>query len=171
VAAWAFAPGEGFAARWTAALAPLVAALVACGSVAAAQALELERMREEGQLDAVRVMGGDPLRSFVVPRALGAALALAVLTLFADAVGLGVAGFLEGRAGRPWASAVAVGTADVAFGMARALLYGIALAVVGCGVGLALRRPARQAAPAHAGAGGIAVVLLLALLLGGVGRP
>jgi phospholipid/cholesterol/gamma-HCH transport system permease protein len=170
-------PAVDAAPSWPRESAPLVAALVACGPLAAARAGELARLRLDDQLDALRAMGGSAWRHLVAPRLLAGALALPLLVLLADAAGLGIA-YLDWapRAAR-WASPQGVGVADVAHGLARGLLFGLALAGVACVAGLARPRPGRDGAArrapravaravARAGAGGAVAVLGLHVVLG-----
>jgi phospholipid/cholesterol/gamma-HCH transport system permease protein len=166
------------AAAWPREAAPLVAALVACGPLAAARAGELARLRLDDQLDALRAMGGSAWHHLVAPRLLAGALVLPLLVLLADAAGLAVA-YLDWapRAAR-WASPAGVAAGDVALGLVRGALFGAALAAVGCAAGLAPPRPGRGGAArrapravaravARAGAGGAVAVLGLHVALGG----
>jgi len=171
-------PGAPPAADWPREIAPLVAALVACGPVAAARAAELARMRMRHQVDALRAMGGSVWWHLVAPRLLAAALALPLLAVIADATGFGVT-YLDWVPGAPgWASADGVFPADVATGLVRAALFGLILATVSCIAGLTpprARRDGRRRSPsrtvaraaARAGAGGVVAVLGLHVLLGG----
>jgi len=164
------ARGQGLV-RWVRETAPLVAALVACGPLAAARAGALARGRLEHQVDALQAMGGSVARLLIAPRLLAGALALPLLTLLADAAGLGVA-YLDGttrEGGR--ALAAGVGLGDVAAGLARGAAFGLALAGVACAAGLGrggARAPGRVArAAARAGAGAVVAVLAVHLALGG----
>ena len=161
-------------ARWPRETAPLVAALVACGPLAAARAGALARGRLEHQIDALRAMGGDVGRHLVAPRLLAGVLALPLLTLLADAAGLAVA-YLDGaaRAAR-WASAAGPAASDVAAGLARGAVFGLALAGVACVAGLAAGRRGGSHAPAgiaraaaRAGAGAVVAVFAFHVALGG----
>jgi phospholipid/cholesterol/gamma-HCH transport system permease protein len=154
---------------WPREAAPLVAALVACGPLAAARAGELARLRVDHQVDALRVMGGSVWRHLVAPRLLAAGLALPLLVLLADAAGLAVA-YLDWapRAAR-LVSADGVAPRDVVLGLARGVLFGGALAAVGCAAGLRGESPPGSVprAAARAGAGGAVAVLGLHVALGG----
>lgn len=163
-------PEAAAAAPWPRAGAPLVAALVACGPLAAARAAELARWRLDGQVDALRAMGASAWRHLVAPRLLAGALVLPLLVLLADAAGLAIA-YLDWlpRALR-WVSPEGVATADLVHGLLRGALFGLALAGVACVAGLAPARPAPRAArraAARAGAGGVVAVLGLHVALGG----
>ena len=64
---------------------PVLAAVMLAGRVGGALTAELGTMNVTEQLDALRVMGTDPIRYLVVPRF----LACVLLTIFSDAMGMG----------------------------------------------------------------------------------
>jgi ABC-type transporter Mla maintaining outer membrane lipid asymmetry permease subunit MlaE len=163
---------------WPREAAPLVAALVACGPLAAARAGELARWRQDAQIDALRAMGGSAFRHLIAPRLVAGALALPLLVLLADAAGLGVAVLGWAPRAERWAATGGVAGSDVVAGLARGALFGAALAGVACVAGLASPRPgadgAARCAPravaraaGRAGAGGVVAVLGLHVALGG----
>jgi phospholipid/cholesterol/gamma-HCH transport system permease protein len=148
---------------WVRAGAPLVAALVACARVAAGQAGELAAMRAGLQLDALRVMGADPVRHWAAPRILGAAAALPLLVVLADGAGLAALWVLGAPAG-----ALALGVGDVAPGLARGVVLGAAVAAAGASAGLAAPRVELRVAgfaSARAAARGAARALVWVLAL------
>jgi len=163
LARWAPAAGLGSPERiWVRELAPLVAALVAAARLGAALAGELGAMRATDQVDALRTLAGDPWRHLVLPRLIAAAVVVPTLAALADGQGLAAAApFGVGGGALP-------GVGDVLAGLVRSSLYGVALAAVGCAVGLAVRGGAREvgAAAARAAAASVVAVLGLALLLG-----
>ena len=69
-------------------LAPLMTALIVTGRTGAAIAAELGTMRAGSELDALSVIGIDPVRYVVVPRVLALVIVLPVLTLVGMFVGL-----------------------------------------------------------------------------------
>jgi len=69
-------------------LAPVMTALVVAGRVGASFAAEVGTMRVTEQIDALEVMGVDPVRYLVVPRFLACTFMLPVLTIFSDFVGI-----------------------------------------------------------------------------------
>lgn len=176
-AALAGAPAPG-ASLWPRQGAPLVAALVACGPLAAARAAELARWRLDDQVDALRAMGGSAWRHLVVPRLLAGVLVVPLLVLLADAAGLAIAYLDWAPRALRWASPDGIAPADLAQGLLRGALFGLALAAVACVAGLAPPRPGRDGATRHApravhraaaraGAGGVVAVLALHVALGG----
>lgn len=72
-------------------LGPLLTALVLTGRVGARITAELGTMRVTEQIDALETLAYDPIAYLVVPRVLAAIIMLPVLTVFADAVGVGMA--------------------------------------------------------------------------------
>jgi phospholipid/cholesterol/gamma-HCH transport system permease protein len=68
-------------------LGPVLAAVMLAGRVGGALTAELGTMNVTEQIDALRVMGSDPVRHLVVPRFLACLILAPVLTLFADVCG------------------------------------------------------------------------------------
>ncbi|HRX84744.1 MAG TPA: ABC transporter permease [Phycisphaerae bacterium] len=68
-------------------LGPVLAAVMLAGRVGGALTAELGTMNVTEQIDALRVMGADPIQHLVVPRFLACLLLAPVLTLFADVCG------------------------------------------------------------------------------------
>ncbi|MGH7215347.1 MAG: MlaE family ABC transporter permease, partial [Tepidisphaeraceae bacterium] len=67
---------------------PVLAAVMLAGRVGGALTAELGTMNVTEQLDALRVMGADPIRHLVVPRFLACVLLTPILTLYSDALGI-----------------------------------------------------------------------------------
>ncbi|HEV2642738.1 MAG TPA: ABC transporter permease [Candidatus Elarobacter sp.] len=72
-------------------LGPLLTALVLTGRVGARITAELGTMRVTEQIDALETLAYDPIAYLVVPRVLASIVMLPILTIFADAVGVGTA--------------------------------------------------------------------------------
>jgi phospholipid/cholesterol/gamma-HCH transport system permease protein len=68
---------------------PVLAAVMLAGRVGGALTAELGTMNVTEQLDALRVMGADPIRYLVMPRFLACMLLTPMLTIFSDAMGMG----------------------------------------------------------------------------------
>ena len=69
-------------------LAPLLAAIVVAGRFGSAIAAELGTMKVSQEIDALTVMGIDPVSFLVVPRIAALVVSLPCLTIFADVVGV-----------------------------------------------------------------------------------
>ena len=74
---------------------PVITALTVAGRVGSAIAAELGTMKVTEQIDALETLAADPVRYLVVPRFIAMVIALPLLTLWADAMGV-FGGFLIG---------------------------------------------------------------------------
>ena len=72
-------------------LGPLLTGLVLTGRVGARITAEIGTMRVTEQIDALETLAYDPVAYLVVPRLLAALVMLPVLTILADAIGVGTA--------------------------------------------------------------------------------
>jgi len=123
-------------------LGPVLAGLMVAGRAGAAMAAEIGTMRVTEQIDALRTLSTEPMKYLVVPRILAATIAMPVLVLIADLIGV-MGGFL-----------IAVGTlnfnpgsylagswsilesVDVISGLVKAAVFGALIALSGCFHGL-----------------------------------
>ena len=123
-------------------LGPLMTAILVAGRVGSAIAAELGTMKVSEEIDALTVMGIDPLSFLVVPRLTGLLIALPCLTLFADLVGIlascgvGVLGLGFGAAGYLNDSLAALMPEDLWGGVLKAFAFGGIIGLVGCQQGL-----------------------------------
>jgi phospholipid/cholesterol/gamma-HCH transport system permease protein len=69
-------------------LGPVLTALMVGGRVGAGITAELGSMQVTEQVDAIRAMGADPVQKLVLPRVLAATLALPMLTILANVLGV-----------------------------------------------------------------------------------
>ncbi len=67
---------------------PILTAVMLAGRVGGALTAELGTMKVTEQIDAMRVMAADPIRSLAVPRFTALLLMMPVLTVFSDALGM-----------------------------------------------------------------------------------
>lgn len=117
-------------------LGPLITALVLTGRVGARMTAEIGTMRVTEQIDALETLAYDPLAFLVVPRLIAATIMLPVLTVLADAVGVGM-GYFVAVTATDITSAdfregvrLAFGTFQVVYSLMKATLFGIAIAFV-----------------------------------------
>jgi phospholipid/cholesterol/gamma-HCH transport system permease protein len=94
------------------------------------------------QLDALRVMGSDPIRYLVVPRFLACVLLIPLLTILANFMGV-IGGALVSTglygidAHHYWANARGtIGLWDLIAGLTKPTLFGACIAVVACHKGM-----------------------------------
>ena len=117
---------------------PVLAAVMLAGRIGGALTAELGTMNVTEQLDALRVMGSDPIRYLVVPRFLACVLLTPVLTIYSDLLGvLGGAMVAINFLGVPsepyWQySAQGIETWQVMEGIAKSVLFGAAIGLISC---------------------------------------
>lgn len=117
---------------------PVLAAVMLAGRIGGALTAELGTMNVTEQLDALRVMGSDPIRYLVVPRLLACIILTPILTIYSDL--LGVLGawlistrFLEVPEGPYWYySQQGVETWQIMEGVYKSLFFGGAIGLISC---------------------------------------
>jgi len=123
-------------------LAPLVVAIVAAARSGSAYAAQLGAMKLAGEIDALRGVGVSPVEVLVVPRIAALALALPLLTVAADVLGVAggmvVAQLELGIDPADFANRVArtLHPTDYLLGLAKAPVFGAIVATIGCYQGL-----------------------------------
>jgi len=77
-------------------MAPVMTGLVIAGRVAAPYASAIASMRDNGQIDALKTLGINPIRYILMPYMLAISILLPVLTIFANTLGLTGCWFVSG---------------------------------------------------------------------------
>jgi phospholipid/cholesterol/gamma-HCH transport system permease protein len=117
---------------------PVLAAVMLAGRVGGRLTAELGTMHVTEQLDALRVMGADPIRFLVVPRFLACLLLTPVLTIYSDLLGvLGgwmVSVYFLGVQNFPYwqYSAQGVDTWQIMEGIIKSFFFGGAIGMISC---------------------------------------
>ena len=119
-------------------LGPVLAALMVAGRVGAGIASELGSMTVTEQIDALKAEGTDPIKKLVVPRLLACMVMIPALTAITDAVAI-LGGFviavftLRVDGTFYWTSVFYVlDPKDFISGLAKPLVFGFLIAMVGC---------------------------------------
>ena len=119
-------------------LGPVLAALMLAGRVSAAIAAEIGAMRATEQIDAMQTLSTDPFRYLVAPRLAAAVIALPLLTLAADIIGVGGGWLVATRTLGFNATSYVRSTWsfiqdwDVESGLIKAGVFGFIVAFMGC---------------------------------------
>ncbi|MBS0365829.1 MAG: ABC transporter permease [Proteobacteria bacterium] len=128
----------------------LLTAIIIAGRSGSAFAAELGSMRINEEVDALTATGVDPVEVLVVPRVLGLAIALPLLTVIADLVGIAGGGLLC-RVLLDMPLSQYLGRVDAAIsgttfwvGVAKAPVFALLIALAGCYRGLQVRGSARE---------------------------
>jgi phospholipid/cholesterol/gamma-HCH transport system permease protein len=123
-------------------LGPVLTALMVTGRVGSGMAAELGSMVVTQQIDALRVLGSDPVRKLVSPRIVAAMIMVPVLTVVSNAVGLlGGAVIAVANLGINWvffwrSAFNHLVLNDLVMGMSKPLVFGFITASIGCHMGL-----------------------------------
>jgi phospholipid/cholesterol/gamma-HCH transport system permease protein len=122
-------------------LGPVLAALMVAGRIGASFAAEIGTMRVTDQIDALTTLSTNPMKYLVAPRILAAVIALPMLVLVADVLGV-MGGWLIGTQKLGFVSAAYLKstfdyleTDDVVSGLVKAAVFGFIIALMGtwCG--------------------------------------
>jgi len=123
-------------------LGPVLTALMVGGRVGAGITAEIGSMQVTEQVDAIRSMGADPVQKLVLPRVVAATLALPLLTVFANLIGvlggLAIANAQFHIAPNFYLQTIfdAVTLEDVTSGLVKTFVFGWIIAMVACFQGL-----------------------------------
>ena len=137
--------GDAVALALVRELGPTLTSLLVTGRCASGIASELGSMLVTEQVDAMRAMGTDPSRKLVTPRVLATVLAVPLLTVMSDFIGLVggcVAAVFSLRLGvvQFWTRAIAaLELSDILQGGLKSIVFAFILASVGCYKGLTVR--------------------------------
>ena len=119
-------------------LGPVLAGLMVAGRVGAAMAAELGTMRVTDQIDALTTLSTNPMKYLVAPRLLAGMIALPLLVIVADILGV-LGGFIVstlklGFNAETYLTATMnfLYAQDVVSGLAKAAVFGFIIALMGC---------------------------------------
>lgn len=126
-------------------LGPVVTAILVGGRVGSGFTAELGSMKVTEQIDAMRALGVNHIKTLVVPRVLTTMLAMPLLTVIADALGI-FGGMLISQYEfhvdyHQYSNTITqyVQLADVLDGLGKTVVFGFLIGVVGCYNGLTTR--------------------------------
>lgn len=117
---------------------PVLAAVMLAGRIGCALTAELGTMNVTEQLDALRVMGADPIRYLVVPRLLACLFLTPILTIYSDMLGVLGGYFVAVKAlGVPaspyWMfSEQAIDNWQIFEGVVKSFFFGGAIGLISC---------------------------------------
>ena len=149
-------------------LGPVLAGLMVAGRVGAAMAAEIGTMRVTDQIDALSTLSTNPMKYLVAPRLLAGTIALPLLVLVADILGV-MGGFIVSTLKLGFNPTTYLKntidfmeTQDVVSGLAKAAVFGFIIALMGCYQGYRSRGGAEGVGQATTGAVVAASILILA---------
>ncbi len=122
-------------------LGPVLAGLMVAGRIGAAFAAEIGTMRVTDQIDALTTLSTNPMKYLVAPRLLAGTLAMPLLVVVADTLGV-MGGWLIGTQQLGFASGAYLKATfdflqfwDVASGLVKAAVFGFIVTLMGCWCG------------------------------------
>lgn len=149
-------------------LGPVLGGLMVAGRVSAAIAAELGTMRVTEQIDALTTLSTNPYRFLVAPRVTAATLAMPVLVIIADIIGV-MGGYLVSVNSLGFNGAIYlqktldfVTADDIIIGLTKAAVFGFIISIMGCFFGFNSRGGAGGVGRAATYAVVAAAVLILA---------
>jgi phospholipid/cholesterol/gamma-HCH transport system permease protein len=149
-------------------LGPVLAGLMVAGRVGAAMAAEIGTMRVTDQIDALSTLSTNPMKYLVAPRLLAGTIALPLLVVVADILGV-LGGFIIATLKLGFNSTNYlqrtldfVRAEDVTSGLVKAAVFGFIIALMGCYQGYHSRGGAEGVGSATTAAVVAASVLILA---------
>jgi len=149
-------------------LGPVIASLMVAGRVSASIAAEIGTMRVTEQIDALTTLSTNPFKYLVAPRLIAGIIALPLLVLLADIIGV-MGGWLVATQGLGFNSAVYIQNSynfmemsDVMSGLYKAAVFGFIIAMMGCYQGFNSRGGAQGVGRATTNAVVMASIMILA---------
>jgi phospholipid/cholesterol/gamma-HCH transport system permease protein len=150
-------------------LGPVLAGLMVAGRIGAAFAAEIGTMRVTDQVDALTTLSTNPMKYLVAPRLLAGTLAMPLLVMVADILGI-MGGWLIGTAKLGFGSATYLNATlnfiqpmDVGSGLVKAAVFGFLVALMGSYHGYHSRGGAQGVGAATTAAVVSSSILILAL--------
>jgi phospholipid/cholesterol/gamma-HCH transport system permease protein len=150
-------------------LGPVLAALMVAGRIGASFAAEIGTMRVTDQIDALTTLSTNPMKYLVAPRLLAATIALPLLVLVADILGV-MGGWLIGTLKLGFVSAAYLKSTfdfleadDVISGLVKAAVFGFIIALMGTWCGYRSKGGAQGVGGATTAAVVASSILILAL--------
>ncbi len=121
---------------------PVFTSLLVAGRIGSGIASEVASMKVSQQIDAIRALGTSPIKKIVIPRMIASLIALPILTLFADYIGLFgamIVCYKELGIGTEYFFVKSIETLrmyDLLTGMAKTFVFAFFISVTACWKGL-----------------------------------
>ncbi len=141
---------DGVALGMTREFSPLIVATIMAGRSGAAFTAQLGTMKLTEEIDAIRTLGLDPAQVLVVPRVLALMITLPLLVFVGDLAGIvgamGMASATLDITPQTFVDRlhVALSPRHYVIGLAKAPVFALFIAVIGCRMGLAVSRDTRS---------------------------
>jgi phospholipid/cholesterol/gamma-HCH transport system permease protein len=131
-------------------LGPIMTAILVAGRSGSAFAAEIGTMMVNEEVDALKTMGFDPIRSLVVPKIIAAVVVVPLLTIYSDFFGI-IGGLIVGVTGLDLTvntyiiqSLKTIKVFDVVTSLIKAAVFAVLIAAIGCQRGFQVRSGAQD---------------------------
>ena len=141
---------DGVALGMTREFSPLIVATIMAGRSGAAFTAQLGTMKLTEEIDAIRTLGLDPAQVLVLPRVLALVMTLPLLVFVGDVAGIAGAAMMSNATLDITPQAfigrlhVALSPRHYVIGIAKAPVFALFIAVIGCRMGLSVSRDTRS---------------------------
>ncbi|MFZ5557543.1 MAG: MlaE family ABC transporter permease [Pseudomonadota bacterium] len=141
---------DGVGLAMTRELSPIIVAIILAGRTGASFCAQLGTMKVTEEIDAIRTLGLSPIQVLVIPRLLAIVIALPLLTFLGDVMGiLGGMVVADLQLGVTYSTFLdrlqgVLAVKHVWAGMVKAPVFAVFIALIGCRMGMAVRRDARS---------------------------
>jgi phospholipid/cholesterol/gamma-HCH transport system permease protein len=141
---------DGVALGMTREFSPLIVATIMAGRSGAAFTAQLGTMKLTEETDAIRTLGLEPMQVLVLPRVLALALTLPLLVFVGDVAGLAGAMLMSNATLDITPAAfmsrlhVALSPRHYVIGLAKAPVFALFIAIIGCRMGFSVSRDTRS---------------------------
>jgi len=144
----------------------LMTAVVMAGRTGAAYAAQLGTMQSNDEIDAITTMGISPMEFLVVPRILALVVAMPLLTLYANVLGMVGGGIVAGGMGLTplqyfSQTQLSLSATHLGIGLLKSAVFALLIAVAGCRSGINSGRSSAAVGQAATEAVVTAVVYLI----------
>ncbi len=131
-------------------LSPIIVAIILAGRTGASFCAQLGTMKVTEEIDAIRTLGLSPIQVLVIPRLIAIVVALPLLTFVGDVMGV-LGGMLIADLRLSISTHTfldrlqsVLAVKHVWVGLAKAPVFALFIALIGCRMGMAVRRDARS---------------------------
>lgn len=141
---------DGVGLAMTRELSPIIVAIILAGRTGASFCAQLGTMKVTEEIDAIRTLGLSPIQVLVIPRLLALVIALPLLTFLGNVAGiLGGMVVADIQLGVTYATFLdrlqsVLDVKHVFVGLVKAPVFAVFIALIGCRMGMAVKRDARS---------------------------
>lgn len=150
-------------------VAPVIVSIMISGRMGSSMAAELGSMKITDQIDALKLMGANPIRYLVSPRVLSGAIMMPFLTAISIFM-VALASYIlaVGVYGIGWGAflsriSLMMGPGDILGGIFKTIFFGIGITYVSCYLGISLKGRSAEVGKATTNSVAVSIILIIVL--------